>query len=629
MPRSPRMKLLARSRSLPSLEVLEDRRLLSASPLSQAIHPAGLSVVPAGSVVGESLTPAQVRMAYGLTSVANEGQGTTIAIVDAFNDPDIASDANEFSQLFGLPQLDGIGGDPTLRILTPPGQATPPTSPGGFSWAFEESIDVEWTHTMAPMANIDLVETQSDSFNALFAAEVNGAPFESGVGYAKSLPGVVVVSNSYGSNEFNGENSFDSEFTTPGNNVAFTFATGDGGAPGGYPADAPDVVAVGGTILNTISARGVYGAEAGWRGSGGGVSQFEPTPAFQSSNGVNFGARSIPDISIEGATTGGVFIVDSFDAPADPTIEAGGTSVGTPMWAGIIALADQSRIAADEPALDSVAVDSALYGAYNSPAYKTDFHDITVGNNGFAAGPGYDLVTGIGTPKAQFIVPLLANAAGDSGPAPAALAAPAAVTHPAAAPSMALHAAAGLAGTPVEHFNTRFDAIPANVSATTPAPQAVANTVTVALPGGQSQVAQAMLTSSGGESSATAAAADAATVTEPAPTETGIFTASAATEGISLPAAPAVTPATWSGIPGTGDVGASDALFADYRPVEPDGVATAPLLPSVVSREEFTANLAGCAGTALALGGVWTYLTPKQGETLEVVVGQSRRRNAK
>ena len=96
-----------------------------------------------------------------------------------------------------------------------------------------------------------------------------------------------VVSNSYGGGEFNGETFYDPAFTTPNNNVAFVFSTGDSGAPGEFPAYSPNVVAVGGTSLETVSIKGTYGKEIGWSGSGGGVSQFEPTPSYQSSNGVN------------------------------------------------------------------------------------------------------------------------------------------------------------------------------------------------------------------------------------------------------------------------------------------------------------------------------------------------------
>ena len=118
----------------------------------------------------------------------------------------------------------------------------------------------------------------------------------------KVLPGVVVVSNSYGGAEFNGETDYHSQFTTPSNDVAFVFSTGDTGTPATYPSSSPNVVAIGGTSLYTRSIAGKYGSEIGWSlgsdpgnakiGSTGGVSHSEATPSYQSSNGVNCGARS-------------------------------------------------------------------------------------------------------------------------------------------------------------------------------------------------------------------------------------------------------------------------------------------------------------------------------------------------
>jgi len=422
-----------RCRFSPCVEGLEDRQLLSASAVAAGLHPGGgLNAQPAGiSILGMQpnagtapsagpYTPAQIRAAYGINLLPNKGQGTTVAIVDAFNDPNITSDLALFSNIFGLPQMNGVGGNPTFQVLTPTGQPAPANAPHN-DWAIEISLDVEWVHSVAPLANIDLIETTDNSGDHLFGAEVDGQPYSSGVQFAASLPGVDVVSNSYGLSEFTGESAYDVEFTTPGghNPVSFFFSTGDSGAPGGYPAYSPNVVAVGGTNLYTLSARGAYGSEIGWSGSGGGVSAAETgTPAFQSNNGVNFGNRSTPDVSMDAAPNTGVLVIDQYDFPGS-FIEVGGTSLATPMWAGVVALADQTRATS----LSSADVLNSLYGAYNSPNYLTDFHDVTTGNNGFAAGVGYDLVTGIGTPKTQNVVPLLA-AAGAPAAAPATVRSP-------------------------------------------------------------------------------------------------------------------------------------------------------------------------------------------------------------
>jgi hypothetical protein len=412
--------------------------MLSASALAPAAqiptaHPAGLVTQasslpinkPAVTTANAVYTPLQIRLAYGVTSVPNQGQGATIAIVDAFNDPDITSDIALFSTDFGLPQMDGVGGDPTFKVLTPTGQPAPANATKG-TWDVEESLDVEYAHTIAPYANIDLIEVTSNAGDYLFGASVDGEPYTDGVTYAANLPGVDVVSNSWGGSEFNGETAYDVEFNQPAghNPVAFTFSTGDSAAPGGYPAFSPNVVAVGGTSLYTASARGAYGSETAWsktvvrgvtEGGGGGVSQYEATPAYQSANGVNFGARGTPDVSMDANPNTGVLVIDSYDN-ATNFLEVGGTSLASPMWAGVIGLADGTSISGGGTSLSTTSVLNSLYGTYNSANYGTDFHDVTTGNNGFAAGVGYDLATGIGSPKANALVPTLAAAA---PPAPA------------------------------------------------------------------------------------------------------------------------------------------------------------------------------------------------------------------
>jgi subtilase family serine protease len=403
-----RSRRLVRRQPAASLERLEERQLLSTlpignspvlPPISPAVASATVTLLPnAGGFPSALYAPSQIRTAYGVNLVSQQGQGETIAIVDAFAQPDIASDINTFSTRFGLPKMDGINGDPTLSILVPTGQTAPGYDPG---WGLEISLDVEWAHSIAPNANIDLITCQDAGGDSLFGAEVDSQPYASGVVYAESLPGVVVVSNSYGGPEFSTESNYDVQFTkTP--NVAVTYSTGDNGAPGEYPAYSPNVVAVGGTSLATRSIRGAYGVEAGWSGSGGGTSQFESVPSYQSNNGVNFGARSIPDVSMDADGNTGVFVLDT---PGGGYFDVGGTSLSCPMWAGVIAIGDQAL----GTSLSSTSILGGLYGAYNSANYSTDFHDVTTGNNGHAAGPGYDQVTGIGTPKVPGIVSLFSS----------------------------------------------------------------------------------------------------------------------------------------------------------------------------------------------------------------------------
>ena len=256
---------------------------------------------------------------------------------------------------------------------------------------------MEWAHAIAPEANIVLVESQSGS----------GIDMFQGVLMAAELAGVSVVSMSWGSNEFNGETSFDGDFTTPSGHQGVTFvaATGDSGAPGEYPAYSPNVLAVGGTSLY-LNANGSYGSEAAWSGSGGGSSEYETEPGYQV--GVSGSAkRTIPDVSSDGNPSTGVAVYDSYNGTsAAPWEQVGGTSLSAPTWAGLIAIANQGRVAAGSSTLDGR---SDLLPAIYAIS-QADFHDITsAGNGGSKAGVGYDTVTGIGSPKANLLVPDLAE----------------------------------------------------------------------------------------------------------------------------------------------------------------------------------------------------------------------------
>ena len=188
------------------------------------------------------------------------------------------SDLHQFDAQFGL-------ADPTsfVKLNQSGGTTLPgvdPAGPGTTSWEGEEALDVEWAHAVAPGANIDLVEANSDSFSDMMAA----------VNTARNLPGVSVVSMSFGWTEayldsLNGtgsELSSDATFTTPAGHQGVTFvaATGDAGYPGGYPAYSPNVLAVGGTSL--YDQRRKLRLESAWSGSGDGASSYEPEPSYPS-----------------------------------------------------------------------------------------------------------------------------------------------------------------------------------------------------------------------------------------------------------------------------------------------------------------------------------------------------------
>jgi subtilase family serine protease len=330
--------------------------------------------------------PAQLRQAYMTSYIAhsNDGAGMTVYIVDAYDLPQVVQDLAVFSSTTGLPQLDGVGGDGTFTVLKPFGQ--PPTAVGK-DWDYEIALDTQWVHAMAPRANIVLIEALSSSGTDLFNA----------VQYALTAPGggKVAVSNSWGGSEFNGETSVDALLAPA--TMPVLFSTGDFGAPGEYPAVSPFVTAVGGTSLH-VNTLGYRSSEPGWSGSGGGVSLYEVTPAFQANNGVNFGARAIPDVALDADPNTGVMIAM---VEYGQYIGIGGTSLACPLFAGVLADVDGARAFAGKSPLGSSSgvLNPQLYQLYNSPLYLYDFLDVQSGNNGFAAGKGYDLVTGLGVPS--------------------------------------------------------------------------------------------------------------------------------------------------------------------------------------------------------------------------------------
>jgi len=340
-------------------------------------------------------TPAQIRQAYGFNSitfnngtVAGDGSGTTIAIVDAYNDPNIANDLHQFDLQFGLP-------DPVLTKVNQTGGTTYP--PANSGWITEIALDVEWAHAIAPKANILLVEATNNSFDNLLTA----------VNYASNAPGVVAVSMSWGGGEFFGENRYDSYFTTPSGHggVTFVASSGDSGAPVGYPAISPNVLSVGGTTL-AVNIQGRYLSESGWSGSGGGISGYESQPAYQ--NGVVTQSafyRTNPDVAYDADPNTGFPVYDSYNNSASaPWDQWGGTSDAAPQWAALIAIADQGRALAGEAPLDGAT--QTLPMLYTMSA--GNFHDVTsgssVGGPNYPATPGYDLVTGRGSPVANLVV---------------------------------------------------------------------------------------------------------------------------------------------------------------------------------------------------------------------------------
>lgn len=335
-----------------------------------------------------------IQNAYGLKALSKkDGKGTTVAVVDAYDDPNAASDLATYrldehlskctpaSGCFEKVNQEGVEGDY-------------PTPTAG--WGQEISLDLDMVSAVCPNCHILLVEANSNGFGDLAAA----------VNEAVSL-GARVVSDSWGSGEFSGETGWDGNWDHPG--VAITFSSGDGAYQAGvqYPSASPYVTSVGGTEL-TPSSKSRGWTEAAWvntesgtpptQGSGSGCSAYEPKPPWQVDTACT--KRMTADVS---AVAADVLSYDTFDGSG--WYYSFGTSVSSPIVAGLYGLASN-------PSSNSVPA-SAIYAAPSA-----DLHDITSGSTGTCTPPkshkywctaakGYDGPTGRGSPKGigAFIVP--------------------------------------------------------------------------------------------------------------------------------------------------------------------------------------------------------------------------------
>jgi subtilase family serine protease len=322
------------------------------------------SVTP-NATTPTGLSPATIKSAYSFSTSSTVGAGKTIAIVDAYNAPNIESDLATFDAQYGLPTATTANG--LFQKVNQTGGTSYPSTDAG--WALEISLDVEWAHAIAPGAKILLVEASSSSLSNLLTAE----------NYAKAH--AQYVSNSWGSSEFSSETSYDSYFSQSG--VSFFVSSGDAGAPAEWPSASPNVISVGGTTLHFTN--GSLTSETAWSSSGGGPSSYEKATSAQSSFSqyaqVNAGGkRATPDVALDADPNSGVSVYDSTTYQSKSGWwTVGGTSASAPMWAARSAVA-------------GVVVNSAyVYGS------AITYRDITSGSNGYSALTGYDLVTGRGS----------------------------------------------------------------------------------------------------------------------------------------------------------------------------------------------------------------------------------------
>ncbi len=368
-------------------------------------------------------SPQEIRRAYNLDPVLNggfNGTGQSIVIIDSFGSPTIQKDLKIFDAGYGLPD------PPSLKEYAPLGKVKfDPTNNDMVSWAVETTLDVEWSHAMAPGANIVLMtspvdETQGDQGMPEFLYLEQYAVKHN---YGK------IISQSWATTEntlFNhpGGKQILKNFETfyqqaDAQGVTIFGSSGDGGVANpnvngqiypfptvNFPASSPYITAVGGTSL-MATIHGQYQSEVGWSGSGGGISQFFPEPAYQqaylpsSDQQLLNGYRGLPDISSNADPNTPVLIYLSFLGPSQAGYYGiGGTSEASPTWAGIIA--DGNQMAGRPLGF----INQALYQISAGNQYAASLHDVTKGNNsshgitGYHAGPGWDAVTGLGTPNA-------------------------------------------------------------------------------------------------------------------------------------------------------------------------------------------------------------------------------------
>jgi subtilase family serine protease len=393
-------------------------------------------------------TPAQTRVAYNIAPLLDQGidgRGRTVVIYElaqpaiAVRHSNIYQDLAAYDRLFHLPQV-SLTVDARFARTTAPELAD-----------FEEVMDAEIVHAVAPGAHIQvLLVDQKNILEALEFAATNqlGDVISMSMGFGEQCASSAGVSALHRVIELAAARGITVVASSGDSGVVpYPCRSAKSASPAAglsLPAADPLVTAVGGTRLTVHTPSGRYGGETAWNtppgpkpsplkahsnnptpvyldpfsgaahssASGGGFSKRFPRPDYQGGGSAGAGGRGVPDVAADADPETG-FAIIYVNANRPFVLGGGGTSAGAPLWAGLAALADQEAGRRLGP------LNPAIYRIAESPQYDSAFHDVTDGNNsvlfpsgpvhGYQAGPGWDPVTGWGSPNAAVLVPLLAH----------------------------------------------------------------------------------------------------------------------------------------------------------------------------------------------------------------------------
>lgn len=405
------------------------RERLDASTRARAAAAGGGEAAPMATTTAvTTYTPAQIRAAYGLpvlptstasltaAQAAQLGAGQTIYIVNAKHNPNVVAELAAFNAKFGLPTctsrtLAANAGLPlaaasktacelVVAYSTTAGAVTSTAPAYDSGWATEIALDVQWAHATAPLARLVLIEAPDASVASLSKAVALANKMGSGV-----------VSMSFGATEGSWTTSYDSAFS--GSGMSYLAATGDNGAAVSWPSVSTKVVAVGGTTL-TYTGSGAR-SETTWTGTGGGTSAYVALPSYQSGTIGGYARRAVADVAFNADPSSGQYVATIAQGSTTVRwVSAGGTSLATPQWAGLLAVANAMRVATGKSVLGQP--HAAIYQQIGvvPTQYTAAFKDVTTGSHGTCttctAKTGYDTPTGWGTPNASALLTSLSGA---------------------------------------------------------------------------------------------------------------------------------------------------------------------------------------------------------------------------